>query len=151
MKGASHRLMRPMHSARAPEEIYDRRSLERKAVEALMRATGQIAPLTAVEVAARCEIAPALARGVLNHLAEIGLIENVTPHTLPAHYAMRIRVAAPPPAAAWRDGDDYDGRELRPYVGRPGAMRAFELPSLVDGTRTPRRPPILIGESLERK
>lgn len=25
--------------------------------------------------------------------------------------------------------DSYDGRELKPYAGRPGAMDAFDLPS----------------------
>lgn len=29
----------------------------------------------------------------------------------------------------------YDGAELRPYIGRPGAMDAFNLPSLQGGRR----------------
>lgn len=29
----------------------------------------------------------------------------------------------------------YDGRELRPYEGRPSAMDAFKLPSLMNGHR----------------
>lgn len=29
----------------------------------------------------------------------------------------------------------YDGAELRPYAGRPGAMRAFDLPSRVEARR----------------
>lgn len=27
----------------------------------------------------------------------------------------------------------YDGKELRPYTGRPGAMDAYKLPSLMQG------------------
>ena len=27
----------------------------------------------------------------------------------------------------------YDGRELMPYTGRPGAMDAYKLPSLMQG------------------
>ena len=29
----------------------------------------------------------------------------------------------------------YDGAELRPYAGRPGAMRAFDLPSRIEVRR----------------
>ena len=35
--------------------------------------------------------------------------------------------------------DHYDGAELRPFAGRPGAMDAFELPSLRFGERVYRR------------
>ena len=38
----------------------------------------------------------------------------------------------------------YTGAELRPYEGRPGALDAFTLPSLVNGRRTPRAVPALI-------
>jgi hypothetical protein len=31
----------------------------------------------------------------------------------------------------------YDGRELKPFEGRPGAMLAFSLPSLRDGVLVP--------------
>lgn len=29
----------------------------------------------------------------------------------------------------WRDAGKYDGKELRPFQGRPGAMDAYKLPS----------------------
>jgi hypothetical protein len=38
-------------------------------------------------------------------------------------------------------GSVYDGAELRPFTGRQGAMRAFELPSLVNGRVVPRAKP----------
>lgn len=38
----------------------------------------------------------------------------------------------------------YMGAELRPYEGRPGAMDAFELPSVVNGERVPRTAPRLL-------
>lgn len=31
----------------------------------------------------------------------------------------------------------YDGKELRPYEGRPGSMDAYALPSVVDGKDVP--------------
>lgn len=37
------------------------------------------------------------------------------------------------------DSDHYDGAELRPFTGRPGAMDAFALPSLRFGERVYRR------------
>jgi hypothetical protein len=39
----------------------------------------------------------------------------------------------------------YDGRDLQPYTGRPGAMRAFDLPSIHNGRVMPRRPPVIMG------
>jgi hypothetical protein len=62
--------------------------------------------------------------------------------TRPPLPAPALRVQSRP---ASTDGDSYAGAELRPFSGRPGAMRAFELPSLVDGQRVERRAPILIG------
>lgn len=38
-----------------------------------------------------------------------------------------------------RDGATYDGAELRPFEGRPGAMDAYGLPSLIQGRRVWRR------------
>lgn len=36
----------------------------------------------------------------------------------------------------------YNGAELRPYQGRPGAMDAYQLPSVINGVRTPRALPL---------
>lgn len=33
----------------------------------------------------------------------------------------------------------YDGQELKPFDGRPGAMDAYRLPSLVNGRREVRK------------
>lgn len=42
----------------------------------------------------------------------------------------------------WRpDYPVYDGAELRPYEGRPGAMDAFSKPSLISGVRRAHRVP----------
>jgi hypothetical protein len=54
-----------------------------------------------------------------------------------------IRTIAQPRDAFRKD--HYDGRELRPYTGRPGAMRAFDLPSIQNGRVTERRPPFIMG------
>lgn len=52
-----------------------------------------------------------------------------------------------PKHAATPTRETYDGKELRPIVGRPGAMDAYQLPSMVSGVRVPRRQPILNTES----
>lgn len=46
----------------------------------------------------------------------------------------------------------YDGAELRPYTGRPGAMDAFTLPSLANGQRVAARRPSaqLVGALTDR-
>lgn len=41
----------------------------------------------------------------------------------------------------------YNGAELRPFEGRPGAMDAFALPSLQAGKRVERKKPSLIMSS----
>jgi len=38
----------------------------------------------------------------------------------------------------------YNGAELRPFDGRPGAMDAFDLPSVVGGVPVERTRPALI-------
>jgi hypothetical protein len=65
--------------------------------------------------------------------------------------ASQSSVAAAVSQATWRNCDNYDGAELRPYTGRPGAMRAFELPSLVNGVRIERTRPALINAIPERR
>jgi hypothetical protein len=42
-------------------------------------------------------------------------------------------------------GGIYAGAELKPYAGRPGSMRAFDLPSLSNGRREPRKAPVSFG------
>lgn len=45
-----------------------------------------------------------------------------------------------PNARDMRGFGRYEGDELKPFEGRPGAMDAFALPSLIDGKRVyPRR------------
>jgi len=44
---------------------------------------------------------------------------------------------------ALKDRPVYDGKELRPFEGRPGSMDAFALPSMVSGIAVDRRAPIL--------
>lgn len=48
----------------------------------------------------------------------------------------RFRGATPVGAARAPTYQPYDGAELRPYAGRPGAMDAFARPSLLLGQRT---------------
>jgi hypothetical protein len=41
-----------------------------------------------------------------------------------------------------RKAAPYSGAELRPYEGRPGATDAYQLPSVINGVRTPRALPL---------
>lgn len=46
----------------------------------------------------------------------------------------------------------YSGEELKPFEGRPGAMDAYQLPSLYRGKRIEPTPPkpMLVGNTKER-
>lgn len=55
-----------------------------------------------------------------------------------------VQVAAPRDSIG--DGT-YTGEP--PFIGRPGAMRAFELPSIENGARVPRTRPVLMGAAKE--
>jgi hypothetical protein len=51
-------------------------------------------------------------------------------------------IAQPRQIPATRIQQHYMGAELAPYTGRPGAMRAYALPSLVAGQLVARKLPI---------
>lgn len=48
-------------------------------------------------------------------------------------------------ASSHVDPNAYQGAELRPFTGRPGAMDAYSKPSVVNGQPVPRVRPMLIG------
>ena len=95
-------------------------------------------------------------RRVLQSLAARGLVNAITVQTAArgdTHYrisaagrrellqAPRAHGAIVPSGTApapIRHPGTYDGAELRPYQGRPGAMDAFALPSLINGRRVGR-------------
>lgn len=125
------------------------RSDARRAVEAMLKSTP--AGLGIAQVAEACGIEMDQARRLLANIAAAGDAHN-------AHAGMRgaaLYVFGPAPRAvaatpeqrttSWSNAGDYDARELQPYTGRPGAMRAFELPSLVNGERLPRTAPAIMG------
>lgn len=125
------------------------RSRHRLAVEEVLRAIGRAGALSAAELAERTGHPPAAVRSALNGLVQRGHVRNVNPHQLPARYCWNARTARATSAARAEPArlfprELYDGKELRPYEGRPGAMRAFELPSLVNGVPVPRPRPALI-------
>lgn len=45
----------------------------------------------------------------------------------------------------------YDGADLRPFIGRAGALEAFTLPSLRNGVRVERRAPILMASTSDKR
>lgn len=126
------------------------RSGQRRAVEAALRGTTPSTAVSVAQLAERTGYTVIQIRSALNALVQIGFALNVCPHQLPALYCLghrgRARSASGAPAPIRTIPEDrYDGKELRPYTGRPGAMRAFELPSLVDGRRVERARPTLIS------
>jgi hypothetical protein len=129
--------------------LTDRRSSERKAVETALRAAGR-AGATIAEIARACGLPVDVARPIVNTIFRLGLANNLTPEHRPCTYAWHTdrepsNATGATARVSPRAKGLYDGRELQPFTGRPGAMDAFTLPSLVDGKRVPRRAPLLIS------
>lgn len=123
---------------------------DRLAVEHALRAGTVANPLSSDQIAARSGVALAQARVHIYNTVSHGHAHNTAPGQQPALYAWGAPLPkasghAQPRIPASISPGDYAGAELRPFDGRPGAMVAFSLPSLVDGQRVPRRAPVIIG------
>ncbi len=121
-------------------------SAERQAIQAALAAADE--PLTAEQIATRSGVAVPAVRQHLSNICARG-----DAHRVAWRCGRRTFAAGPSPHAAASfmpvrpstvDGI-YEGRELLPYTGRPGAMQAFDLPSLVNGVRVARRRPQLVS------
>jgi len=63
------------------------------------------------------------------------MTEQVTPQVEP----LQTTVAGKRHHTTGKAAGIYDGSELKPYEGRPNAMDAFELPSILNGQRVWRK------------
>lgn len=112
---------------------------DRKAVEAVLNnAAAMGAALTPHQIASLSNVELSAARAIIKTLVTAKLAINIGTAQQPRY---RRRSEAATNAAYHRDWGRYDGAELRPYTGRPGAMDAFRLPSLVQGQSVPARRP----------
>jgi hypothetical protein len=122
------------------------KSPELEAVEEVLR-TGTLSnPLTVAQIAARSGVGLTLTRKKVNNCCQKGRAHNTNADGFPGLYAWGpVPVPVPARRPDHRSSSGYDGRELQPFTGRPGAMRAFELPSIQNGERVERARPCLIG------
>lgn len=131
------------------------KSSERLAVEAVLRTATLRNPISAKQVVARCGLTPAVVRTHISNSCSAGLAYNVAPGVFPALYAWGQPPAAAPVhprrVALMREERYYDGAELRPFTGRPGAMHAFDLPSVQNGQRVERARPCLISSQPDKR
>jgi hypothetical protein len=87
-----------------------------------------------------------------------GLVDHLTPAVGDLRYAINaagkrfLRALAqnqtadnPAPPRESRVGGHYDGRDLRAYTARPGALDAFRLPSLQGEHIVPRARPVSLA------
>lgn len=136
----------PMHELRSASNPRRGRPFgaSRLAVAAAVgAATGN--PLSSDEIASRTGVEVHVVRVHLFRMMRDGLAHNTgTPgKRSAARYAPGPHpsvLAQPRPTTQVRAGT-YDGRELRPFAGRPGALDAFTLPSLQNGERQAYRAP----------
>ena len=107
------------------------KTTDRKAVEAVLHGArvGE-GSLTPWRIASLAGVELKSARSIIQSLLTAKQIVNTGTPQQPKY---RMRGEAATNAAHHRDWGRYDGAELRPYTGRPGAMDAFNLPSSVNG------------------
>jgi len=125
----------------------------RLAVEEALKTGTREHPIDAYEIAAITGLSVPLVRTHISNCCNSYLAHNVKPPGQPgAAYVWGRRPdphkpnVAQPRQSTFKDGD-YDGRELRPFTGRAGAMDAYGLPS--DGR--PRVRPIIISAGPEQR
>jgi len=123
---------------------------DRKAVEAVLHGArvGE-GSLTPQRIASLAGVELKSARSIIQSLMTAKQIVNTGTSQQPKY---RMRGEAVSVSAYHRDWGRYDGAELRPYTGRPGAMDAFRLPSMVQGQPVPARRPSaqLVGVLADR-
>lgn len=97
-----------------------------------------------------------LVRKILANMRKQGTAVNVGTLHAPAYRTPERRQESAPAALAnprtVTGRGPYEGKELRPFDGRPGAMDAFLLPSVVNGQRTePRRPVAMCVSAIKNR
>lgn len=150
----------PIHEFPAGQRLARRdKHPGRIAIEQLLQSSAE--PLTKAEIASKSEQTLLRVHLVVGALEKAGSAHRITAFSLVPRFAWgpaavtaatveRPRPAPqqqprPIPAPQPRRTDCYDGRELQPFSGRPGAMDAFALPSIHNGQSVPRRAPIIMG------
>lgn len=127
------------------------KSAARIAIErALQDAT---APMTRLNIATLCGVPMTKVQAVLNNLCTLHHAHRVPPTGEATEWCFgwggrpTPSVASERPPLEPRATHRYDGADLKPYTGRPGAMDAFALPSIHNGQRVERRAPIIMGST----
>jgi hypothetical protein len=126
------------------------KSTARKTVETVLRRFTPESPVTAVQLAVRCDLAPEVVRNCITAIVNMGLAHNTCPGERPGLYAWGPPVIPKTPPPRFVPEGDYAGEELRPFTGRHGADHAYQLPSIHNGATVPRTRPMLMGASMER-
>lgn len=112
---------------------------DRRAIEIVLHGArvGEGA-LTPQRIASLAGVELKSARSIIQSLMTAKQIVNTGTPQQPKY---RWRSEAQSNESYVRDWGRYDGAELRAYTGRPSAMDAFSLPSLVNGKHVqPKRP-----------
>lgn len=130
--------------------IHQHKSPDRTTVESIL--TGTTRHLAVEEIATLGQLTHERVRAIIDRLRYAtragSLVGALDSKQFNGRYGYRIvprnAVEMEIPVKAGTTFGTYDGAELQPYSGRPGAMDAFELPSVVNGERVPRTAPRLL-------
>lgn len=143
------------HTTSVPAHIVRPQPYPKSATRVIMErvfAESRGAWLTIEEAASRAGFGVGEARQAIGKLRGDNLIHS-DGHRPPRYRAgasaamllAQERARAAQDAGPMRSTGTYEGRELQPFTGRPGAMDAFRLPTLENGRRVPRKAPALIS------
>lgn len=128
-------------------EARNNKSASRILVESILAEHTKRGGISIPRIAEIAGIDVSTVRKALTPLRDLHQLVNVGTMRSPVY----LLSGAPLPTTAqpikFVSKDTYDGAELRPYEGRPGAMTAYSLPSLKDGARVPYNGirPMLVG------
>lgn len=113
------------------------KSQTRIVVEQILEENTKRGGINPVRIAEIMGIAVSSVRAAINPLRDTGAITNVGTQSKPMYVMSRVAQTKQRVAVKYVPSGCYDGAELRPFDGRPGAMDAYSLPSLRDGQRYP--------------
>lgn len=139
-----------MHFTQSPapfKESRNNKSPSRIAVEQALIEHSNKGGLSIPRLAEIVGVDVTTVRRALTGLRDTGQLVNLGTQGKPAYAISSVLPKATAAPNRYVPRGSYDGAELRPYEGRPGAMTAYHLPSLRDGVRVPYNGirPMLVG------
>lgn len=118
-------------------EARNNKSASRIAIEAILAEHTKRGGITIPRISELTGFDPSTVRKTLSALRDGQQLTNLGTPKSPVYVLSIEQLPVKAQPIRYVSRDTYDGAELRPFDGRPGAMTAYSLSSLVDGVRVP--------------